>query len=158
MRIFSHSVIFNIGGLSDTIPSFVIFDCYSKTFNEYYCKTAWTKENDQKNYPVSVYSYNSKYYILSSMELLIFDSTWNLLGNAINYWDTSSPWFSYSFIYDNEIYALNGDRMETASRVEIYFDKEIAYARTVAIENKPTKQEVYFAQLKKTDLDDGYYD
>lgn len=153
-----YKIIFNVGGLSDTVPSFVIFDCFTKTFNEYYSKVAWTKENDQKNYPVTIYSYNSKYYVLSSIELLIFDSNWNLLGNAINYWDIYSPSFSYSFIYDNEIYALNGDRMEEASRVETYFDKQIAYARTVAIENKPTKQEVYFAQLRKTDLEDGYFD
>lgn len=160
-----YKIIFNVGGLSDDkvdnadkVFSFVIFDCYNKVLNSYQSKVAWTKDNDQKNYPVTVYSYNSKYYVLSNVELLIFDSNWNLLGNAINYWDTSSPSFSYSFIYDNEIYALNGDRMETASRVETYFDKEIAYARTVAIENKPTKQEVYFAQLRQVDLDNGYYD
>lgn len=153
-----YKIIFNVGGLSDTVPSFVIFDCFTKTFNEYYSKVSWTKEDDQNNYPVTIYSYNSKYYILATEQLLIFDSNWNLLGNAINCWDTDSPVFRYSFIYDNEIYALNGDRMESASRVETYFDKEIAYARTVAIENKPTKQEVYFAQLRKVDLEDGYYD
>ena len=152
-----YKIIFNVGGLSDTVPSFVIFDCFAKTFNEYYSKVAWAKEENQKNYPVTIYSYNSKYYVLSTMELLIFDSNWNLLGNAINYCDYS-PSFSYSFIYDNEIYVLNGDRMEEASRVETYFDKEIAYARTVAVENKPTKQEVYFARLKKADLEDGYFD
>ena len=160
-----YRIIFNVGGLSDEktddaykVFSFVIFDCYNKVLNSYQSKVAWTRDNDQKNYPVTVYSYNSKYYVLAGIELLIFDSSWNLLGNAINYWDTSSPWFSYSFIYENEIYALNGDRMESVIRQVTYFDKQIAYARTVAVENKPTRQEVYFAQLRQADLEDGYFD
>ena len=152
-----YRIIFNVGGINSDVPSFAIFDCYNKILNKYFCKTSWGASNRQ-NKPVSVYVYNNKYYILSSIALLIFDSNWNLLGNALNHYHQYPPDFLDALIFDGDIFLFWSDRLENAARLKVYFDKQTVYARTVAVTGLPTKQEVYFAKLTEDDLNNGYFD
>lgn len=98
-------------------------------------------ENNTRSETVSVYAKDNKYYVCCGfMNLLIFDSSWNNIGQSfIGIYDRNNSlnnkWYcDNGFLYNDDFYFI--DRTY-AYKYKCYFGKSGLIARTISIEGEP---------------------
>lgn len=156
-----YKIIYNNGGYNYDIPAFVIYDCSTKVFTQYFCYIS-EHYSSSRSYPISVFVKNNKYYLMAGMCILIFDSNWNLLGNTLVKLDYEnfSPYedIRNSVYWNGDIYAFSGDYYDSVVRYKTYFDKKLVYSRNVTPTGQSEKQLNYSAFPTEQQIIDGYYD
>lgn len=156
-----YKIIYNNGGYNYDSPSFVIYDCSTKVFNQYFSFNTNGINDSSRSYPINVFIRNNKYYLIAGMCVLIFDSNWNLLGNTlvkIDYEGFYSNNIWNTVYWNGDLYAFNGEYYENVIKYKLFFDKKLVYSRNVTPTGKSQKQLVYSVFPLEEDILNGYFD
>lgn len=165
-----YRLFFHNGGLDLKTPSFTMINGSTKAFitiytsynvNDSFIHDDYNPNSDCCS-PININIVGNYFYVMAGMNLVVFDSNWNMVGNIINRINTNTKYFfRYTYIYDGDFYEMGQDNnVLKGMKHRAWFDKLIAYERTVTVtkDGQTIERQVpYFAQLTETDLDDGFY-
>lgn len=166
-----YKIFIHLGGLDTDIPGFVMIDGATKTIIQIMSKYNVDNLADEGSYnpnsdgcyPINIFTIGTNYYVLSGLNLVVFDSNWNRIGNTINRIvnENDKYFFRYTYIYDGDFYDIGQDNNKLyGMKHKAWFDKLIVYERTITRTlNGQTIQDSipYYAQLTETDLSNGFY-